>query len=316
MVTYGSVTDSSGATRPIGTEETSPLLNHPKVAENGDHEDVLGTGMKRAGLWSKLVFGWMTPLFALGNEKKELTAEDLKLLPLPDDCTTDFLQQAFDQAWRDELKKANPSLLRALFRAFGFDYLVGGFILKLIHDSCIFVGPQVLNGMVMFLKDGDAPIERGLNLTLAVTASQLLMSFCLRHYFLKCYLFGLRTRTAVVTAVYRKALVLAAAERQARTLGEITNLMSIDAQKLQDLTNYLHAIWYSFVQIALAIFFLWKQLGPSCLGGVAVIVIMIPVTKQVAMKMGGLQKGLMKSRDARVSTYDFCMTFLGYVDVP
>ena len=104
----------------------------------------------------------------------------------------------------------------------------------------------------------------------------------------------------MVTAVYKKALVLASAERQARTLGEITNLMTIDAQKLQDLTSYLHAIWYSFVQITLAIFFLWQLLGPSCLGGVAVIVIMIPVTKEVAKWMGSLQKNLMKARDERV----------------
>jgi ATP-binding cassette subfamily C (CFTR/MRP) protein 1 len=72
----------------------------------------------------------------------------------------------------------------------------------------------------------------------------------------------------VVVAVYNKALVLHSAERQTRTLGEITNLMSIDAQRMQDLTTYLHAVWYSFVQIGLALFFLFHQLGASCLGGV------------------------------------------------
>jgi len=49
----------------------------------------------------------------------------------------------------------------------------------------------------------------------------------------KCYTTGLRIRSAVVMAVYRKAMVLSASERQTRTLGEITNLPSIDAQRLQ-----------------------------------------------------------------------------------
>ena len=65
--------------------------------------------------------------------------------------------------------------------------------------------------------------------------------------------------------------------------------MSVDAQRLQDLTSYLHAIWYSFLQIGLAIFFLWKYLGPSCMGGVSIIIIMIPVSKNVAAYQGKIQ---------------------------
>ena len=298
VVKYGSITDAATGeeTKPNSPqeEESSPLL-----FSNLQH-GVVDDGINNRSVWSKLVFGWMMPLLALGNEKKKLDTDDLKLIPLPGDCRTDCIQASFDKAWKQELKKPHPNLLLALFRAFGFDYVVLGFVYKFSHDLCLFVGPQVLNGMILFLKNGDAPVQRGLYLTLAVTVSQLAMSFCLRHYFFKCYLFGLRIRTSVVAAVYKKALVLAAAERQARTLGEITNLMTIDAQKLDDLTSYLHAIWYSFVQIALAIFFLWQQLGPSCLGGVAVIVIMIPVTKEVAKWMGGLQKNLMKARDVRV----------------
>ena len=147
-----------------------------------------------------------------------------------------------------------------LFRAFGFDCVVNGFILKIIHDSCVFVGPLVLNKMILFLGSDEYPISYGLKLTFAVTISQLTMSFCLRHYFLKCYKFGLKIRTAIMVAVYEKALVLSAGERHTRSLGEITNLMSIDAQRLQELTTYLHAVWFSFYQIGFALFLLWQQL--------------------------------------------------------
>jgi len=76
--------------------------------------------------------------------------------------------------------------------------------------------------------------------------------------------------------------------------------MSVDAQRLQDLTSYLHAIWYSLLQIGLAIFFLWKYLGPSCMGGVSIIIIMIPVSKNVAAYQGKIQKQLMHVKDDRV----------------
>ena len=42
-----------------------------------------------------------------------------------------------------------------------------------------------------------------------------------------------------------------------------------------------------------------QQLGPSCLGGVAVIITMVPLNKVIAAWMGRLQKRLMKARDRR-----------------
>lgn len=66
------------------------------------------------------------------------------------------------------------------------------------------------------------------------------------------------------------------------------------------MTTYLHALWYSPVQISLALYFLFRLLGPSSLGGVAVMLCMVPITKLVAQWMGGMQKKLMKVRDERV----------------
>ena len=48
-------------------------------------------------------------------------------------------------------------------------------------------------------------------------------------------------------------------------------------------------------------YFLWGQVGPSCLAGVVVITILIPVTKYVAAWLGRIQKILMKARDDRVA---------------
>lgn len=291
--TYGSVSSAAsngaedngngqaavtGASSP--SSETTSLLESNNPPSTSSIPSITFVKEQNASSWSKLTFGWMAPMMRLGNAKKRLDPEDIIHIPLPTDCQTEYLTAAFEECWNNELKRCEikkggtnqsstspndkgdhqPSLILALFRAFGADYLIGGFILKFIHDSCIFVGPQVLNGLILYLGSDVEPLSRGLGLTLAVTISQLCMSFCLRHYFFKCYKFGLMIRTAVIVAVYKKALVLSAGERDVRTLGEITNLMSIDALRLQELTTYLHAIWYSFWQIGLALFFLWQQL--------------------------------------------------------
>jgi ATP-binding cassette, subfamily C (CFTR/MRP), member 1 len=115
-----------------------------------------------------------------------------------------------------------------------------------------------------------------------------------------CFRVGMRLRSAVITSVFAKALVLSTSALSYRTTGEITNLMSVDSTRLQELTPYLHAIWYSFYQIAIAMYLLWQQVGVSSLAGCAVIILSIPVTSQVSRYLKTLQKQMSTVRDERV----------------
>lgn len=107
-------------------------------------------------------------------------------------------------------------------------------------------------------------------------------------------------RSAIITAVYSKSLVISAAGLSKKSTGEITNLMSVDSTRLQELTPYLHAIWYSLYQITIAMYLLWQQVGPACLAGMAVIILGIPLTSRVSLYMKTLQKELSKIRDERI----------------
>ena len=175
-------------------------------------------------------------------------------------------------------------------------------MLKAVHDCLQFVGPQVLHGLIEFIRTPSDNLSRGLWLTAIVTIAQLGMSLCLRHYFFMCYRVSLRVRTIVLLAIYEKALTIDSSYYQNHPIGQVTNLMSVDTQRLQDVISYLHAVWYSFLQIALSMYFLWRQLGPSCLAGVMVIIMSIPSTAIAAQWMGNLQRKLMMRKDDRVQT--------------
>eukprot|EP00581_Thalassiosira_minuscula_P016410 CAMPEP_0183715472 /NCGR_PEP_ID=MMETSP0737-20130205/9671_1 /TAXON_ID=385413 /ORGANISM="Thalassiosira miniscula, Strain CCMP1093" /LENGTH=1569 /DNA_ID=CAMNT_0025944567 /DNA_START=70 /DNA_END=4779 /DNA_ORIENTATION=+ len=237
------------------------------------------------------------------NEKEEKRSDNNKDSELTSTASTIMDEEDFpNEPPLDPNNNAyQPSLILALYRAFGSDFLRAG-LLKLIHDANLFVGPQVLNRLIQFLRNSDAPLGYGMGLTAIAAISQIIMSISLRHYFYKCYNCGLRIRTAVVLAIYQKSLVLSLKERHAHGgPGEIANLVGIDAQRLQDLMTYLHAVWYSFFQIGLALYFLWGQVGPSCLVGALVIALLIPITKFIAAWLGKIQKLLMKARDERVA---------------
>ena len=77
----------------------------------------------------------------------------------------------------------------------------------------------------------------------------------------------MRVKSALIAGIYRKSVKLSASGRGQMTVGETTNLMSIDTQKFMDLMLYLNMIWASPLQIALAVYNLWQILGPSSLAG-------------------------------------------------
>ena len=311
-------------------ESHDPSLGGSRGGGGGDR--VANPNFARR-FYDTLTFNFLLPLLKLGNSSSQINYADLPGLWKGD--RTGEIEAKFVGVWaanlervrerigrhrkrvgksrygrhqvlpkryqrlRTQLSTGTPNLRGVLIRSFGLPFASAG-LLKLIHDLCAFVGPYVLKRMVIYFRSTTGTFMEGLLLTLAVTSSQLVMSLTLRQYFFHCYRTGLRLRTSVIMAVFKKSLNLSPSERGSKSSGEITNLMSVDAQRLQDLTPYLHAVWYSFLQIGLAIYFLWGELGPSCLGGVAVIVTMMPVTKKLGRYLGKMQKGLMKSKDERL----------------
>ena len=136
--------------------------------------------------WSSLTFGWVGPLLEAGNEAGRLDVEDLAGHPLPADCETEAAYGRFLEEWNRELGgdadgeapedtgggagggggevRRQPSLIHALARSFGPDFLSAG-LLKLVHDANLFVGPQVLNRLINFLRNPGAGLSSGLALT-------------------------------------------------------------------------------------------------------------------------------------------------------
>jgi hypothetical protein len=150
-------TDGGTAAADGGGSSSATATTTTRTATTSDGINITFRTEQSASFLSRLVFEWMAPMMRLGNAKGKLDPADILLIPLPDDCLSDNLSEIFAESWQYELDQAaaaasagaskssssspskkrssEPSLIRALFRAFGTDYIVGGFILKLIHDS-------------------------------------------------------------------------------------------------------------------------------------------------------------------------------------
>uniref|UniRef100_A0A4W6CQ51 ATP-binding cassette, sub-family C (CFTR/MRP), member 2 n=1 Tax=Lates calcarifer TaxID=8187 RepID=A0A4W6CQ51_LATCA len=200
---------------------------------------------------------------------------------------------------KEEENYPNSWLITTIYKTFKW-ILIESALFKLLQDLLAFASPQLLKLMVSFIQDKSRYAWEGYLYAVLLLAVALLQSLFLQQYFQRCFVLGMKVRTAIMAAVYKKALVVSNDTRKESTVGETVNLMSADAQRFNEVTNFIHLLWSCPLQIILAIVFLWLELGPSVLAGLAVMVLMVPINGLLATKARNIQVKIMKFKDKRL----------------
>ncbi|KAA8583815.1 hypothetical protein FQN60_015023 [Etheostoma spectabile] len=210
----------------------------------------------------------------------------------------------------DEKKKKNGNkkendehpdswLIYTIYKTFKWILIESAFF-KLLQDLLAFVSPQLLKLMISFTQDKSRFAWEGYVYAVLLLVVAILQSLFLQQYFQRCFVLGMKVRTAIIAAVYQKALRVSNDTRKESTVGETVNLMSADAQRFNDVINFIHLLWSCPFQILLSIGFLWIELGPSVLAGLAVMVLMVPINGLLATKARKFQIENMKFKDKRL----------------
>ncbi|KAH9503693.1 Multidrug resistance-associated protein 1, partial [Bulinus truncatus] len=96
--------------------------------------------------------------------------------------------------------------------------------------------------------------------------------------------------------------------RKESTIGEVVNLMSVDASNLETAMSYLWAIWSSPLQISVTLYLLYNMIGVSMFAGAAFLVLLIPANGVITSRMGKYQTQLMEFKDQRLKTMNEMLT--------
>ncbi|CAK6953270.1 canalicular multispecific organic anion transporter 1 [Scomber scombrus] len=200
---------------------------------------------------------------------------------------------------KEEENYPNSWMISTIYKTFKGVLFESAFF-KLLQDLLAFVSPQLLKLMISFTQDKSRHAWEGYLYAVLLLVVALLQSLFLQQYFQRCFVLGMKVRTAIIAAVYKKALVVSNDTRKESTVGETVNLMSADAQRFNDVTNFIHLLWSCPLQIGLSIVFLWMELGPSVLAGLAVMVLMVPINGLLATKARKFQIENMKFKDKRL----------------
>uniref|UniRef100_A0A674EL55 Multidrug resistance-associated protein 4 n=1 Tax=Salmo trutta TaxID=8032 RepID=A0A674EL55_SALTR len=248
---------------------------------------------------------WVTPLFSIGN-KRRLEEDDMYQV-LPDDASQ-VLGEELQRHWDKEVRMAAkelrmPKLTKAIVKCYGKPYAVLGIfsftVIKVIQP--VFLGKLIQYFEKYDPDDMDALYEAfgyaaGISLsTVALTVLQI-------HYYYHVLRTGMKIRVAVCHMIYKKALCLSSAAMGKTTTGQIVNLLSNDVNKFDEVTTNLHYLWIAPLQAVVVIILLWYEIGPSCLAGVAVLVLLLPLQTMFGKLFGSLRSKTSALTDNRICT--------------
>ncbi|XP_067942774.1 ATP-binding cassette sub-family C member 10-like [Watersipora subatra] len=260
---------------------------------------------EEGNIFSQLIFWWVQPLMKRGKIGLIETAEDV--FKLPDSLNTVSLADKFysnltaAQDDRERTGKPKRTLMAALHRSFGGQYYALG-VLKLLADALGFAGPLLLNALITYMEDPDELAWHGYIYAGGLFLSTFLASLLTAHFDYLVKKIGVKLSSAIISCVYKRMLSVNTVELSHFTTGETVNFMSVDVDRTVNFCASFHQFWSLPFQIVVSLYLLYVQIGWSFLAGLIFAILLIPINRKVAVKIGELSTAMMSQKDQRVKT--------------
>ncbi|KAI1286716.1 ATP-binding cassette sub-family C member 3 [Halotydeus destructor] len=244
-----------------------------------------------ASCLSRLFFTWFDGLIKTGY-KKPVVMDDI--YDLSDEFKSKELFDRFSNHWSYPDKS---NVLRPLLKAF-WPRLLRGAMLQLCVVILTFVSPSALNYLLVWLAN-DQPYWYGFLYAAAMFMAPFIKSIISNQYEYMVALCRMEMKTAIVSALHRKALKMSPKAKTEFAAGQILNLMSADSDSLVGYVASINLWWDASLKVIIAMIMLWQQLGIATLAGILVMVSVIPLNGYITTKLRGTFYGLMKAKDKR-----------------
>ncbi|KAJ0601531.1 putative ABC-type xenobiotic transporter [Helianthus annuus] len=285
------------------TEEESHTnnLEEPLLSSGVSRSEIAST-YEHASFYSLLTFSWMNPVIAKGN-KKALDLEDVPRL-----ANIDSVKEVYPVLLNkvESLSNGNNQitvfgLTKALLYIVWKEVVITG-LLALVSTLTSFVGPYLLEAFVQYLNGQQDYNNQGFVLVAAFLVSKVIGCFTQRQWYFKLQQAGIRVRSAIVAMIYQKGLTISSQSKQGNSSGEIINFMAVDAERIGDYAWYMHDFWLVLVQVGIALWLLYKNLGLAFIASLVATLLVLLANIPLGNIQEKLQDELMKSKDKRMKS--------------
>ncbi|CAG8450708.1 10335_t:CDS:10, partial [Dentiscutata heterogama] len=281
---------------------TTPMS--PPILQNGR----VVCAIEYCSIWDFITFSTVSKLIFKAYKQKTFNNDDLDLLP--------FAYQA--KSLYNAFKKTKSKLLyRILVVNKG---VIGLQLLFTMMGAALYYAPMIfLYRFLSFIqtRPENGSLELGFVYVFGMLISYIMLHFTLeQNRYWAANVLNISVKGMINSEIYSKSLrrinshVSTVKDKCNKSrdsfnddnssIGKVTNLMSIDTNRVSEFSEWWTSTIDSPIELVVGVYFLYQLMGVSCLLGLLVMIITLPINHQMAKLYAKTQDELMNARDRRV----------------
>jgi len=252
-----------------------------------------GSPEEEAAWYSRLVYGWLSPLVALGA-RRPLERSDLPAVARRDSA------HVVSSSLGAALRASGGRLGGALWACHRGPFLVAGAFM-LARVALSLAGPLLLEQLLLSVEGGSDPLWRNGALVASMWVAEQLRILANNLYFERCLRISMHVRAGLLSALFSKLLRASGAGAAGEAASDPTNLQATDARRVQETAVLLHQAWSAPLQVAATIGLAMRLLTPvPALVGLGATLVFVPVNLWVGRRLFATRRRLVGETDRRV----------------
>ncbi|XVF86793.1 hypothetical protein PTKIN_Ptkin18bG0071200 [Pterospermum kingtungense] len=280
-----------------GAENKS--LSEPLLEEKEEKNQI---ELCQASFLSKLTFSWLNPLLSLGYSRP-LALEDIPSISTEDESNLAY--QKFANAWESLVREKSSSsdrrnlVIRAIAKVY-FKENIFIAVYAVFRTISVVSLPLLLYAFVKYSNQEEENLQQGLVLLGYLILFKVVESLSQRHWYFASRRLGMRIRSALMVAVYRKQLKLSSLGRRRHSTGEIVNYIAVDAYRMGESPWWFHSTWSLLLQLFMSLAVLFSVVGVGAIPGLVPLLVCGFLNMPFAKILQKCQSGLMIAQDERL----------------
>ncbi|BAE64600.1 unnamed protein product [Aspergillus oryzae RIB40] len=249
------------------------------------------------GILGECLYCWLNPLLMLGN-RVDLTVE---LLPPIEDSlrSTGQGESGLHALWRKDPNRNSPhSLLWACCRYYLVPILLG-VVPRALQVAFTFAQPFLVEATTTWVASNELthPKAQGYALigAFGIIYTGIAVSTAFAHH--QAYRVVSMIRASLVDMLYSHVMVMR--DIDVETSAPVT-LMSADMERISGGLHYIHDAWACIVEIPIALYLLWRQLGVASIAPIIVVFICMAMSLLISGLAGPRQQVWLEAIEKRV----------------
>ncbi|KAI9644594.1 hypothetical protein NHQ30_006615 [Ciborinia camelliae] len=221
-----------------------------------------------SGVFNQSILLWLRGILSEGR-KRIIFPKDLYVLA--PELKTERLSEAFWEAWASKMgSRSSQTIIFVLLRSLGWSFFLP-VIPRLVQTSLTICQPLLLSELLQYLQgEGGFVNGKGYGFIGAYGLVYFGIAISTCFYWRLTYKCLVQVRGCLVAAIYKKTTYIDVAQYD---MTAPVSLMSADIERILQGCKDVHEIWANMLQVAIAVWLLYRELGVACVAPAVVAIL-------------------------------------------